>query len=24
MILEYLMKNKEKAIPKKEILEYIW
>ena len=24
MILEYLMKNKEKAVPKKEILEYIW
>ena len=24
MILEYLMKNKEKAIQKKEILEYIW
>lgn len=24
MILEYLMKNKWKAIPKKEILEYIW
>ena len=24
MILEYLMKNKEKAIPKKAILEYIW
>lgn len=24
MILEYLMKNKNKAIPKKEILEYIW
>ena len=24
MILEYLMKNKGKAVPKKEILEYIW
>lgn len=24
MILEYLMKNKAKAVPKKEILEYIW
>ena len=24
LILEYLMKNKEKAVPKKEILEYIW
>lgn len=24
MILEYLMKNNKKAIPKKEILEYIW
>jgi len=23
-ILEYLMKNKNKVVPKKELLEYIW
>ncbi|MDR1987827.1 MAG: winged helix-turn-helix domain-containing protein [Candidatus Peribacteria bacterium] len=24
IILEYLMKNKDKVIPKQELLEYIW